>query len=148
MLLIGPPPLPSGASFPVTFHFGPEDGHTCDRAIFDWYLNGKFVRQLNFNNVAGYDDPPSIWIGPIQIDPNKYSSNRCASLVFSFVCKADCFLAGECEPHDGANIDVTAWNKSIVTHYISTVTPSEFTICELMTGSGREGEAEEEPPPP
>ena len=134
--------------FPVTFHFGPEDGHTCDRAIFDWYLNGVFVQQLDFNNLHLPFEEQSIWIGPIEINPDKYSSNSCASLIFSFVAKAQCVLDGTCDPHDGANIDVTAWNGSVVTHFISTVEPSEFTICELMTGSGREGAHEEEPPPP
>jgi len=146
MILVGPPPLPGGTVFPVTFHFGPEDGHTCDRAIFDWYLNGVFVQQLNFNNATLPEGQQSIWIGPIEINPNNYSSNRCASLIFSFKPKALCVLDGSCEPHDGANIDVTAWNGSVVTHYIFTIDPTEFTICELMTGSGRVGDHEEDPP--
>ena len=145
MILIGPPPLPNGSSFSVLFHFGPDDGHTCDRAQFDWYLNDKFVSWLDFNN--GADGLNKIQ-GPFTIDPTKYSSNRCASLIFSFVPNAACVLDGSCEPHDGANIDVTAWDKSIVTHLISTIEPTEFTICELMTGSATAVEIEEEPPPP
>lgn len=145
MILLGPPPLPEGTSFPVLFHFGPDDGHTCDRAQFDWYLNGIFVSFLDFNNAS---DVLNKIQGPYTIDPSKYNSNRCASLVFSFVAKAACVLDGTCEPHEGAKIDVTAWNRSIVTHYIKTSEPTEFTICELMTGSGRVGEDEGEPPLP
>lgn len=141
MLLIGPPPLPHGSSFPVLFHFGGEDGHQCDQAQFDWYINGIFVAYLDFNNGA---TGANIEQGPFLIDPTKYYSNRCASLVFSFVCKS----GDGTNCHDGANIDVTAWNQSVVTHFISTSVPTEFTICELMTGTGREGEADEEPPPP
>ena len=144
MILIGPPPLPSGTSFPILFHFGGEDGHCCDRAQFDWYVNDKFVSFLDFNNGA---DCRNVFQGPFTIDPTKYDSNRCASLVFSFIAKAACVLDGTCEPHDGASIDVTAWNKSIVTHFISTIEPTEFTICELMTGSGSTGTGEEPPPP-
>lgn len=137
MILVGPPPLPGGSVFPVMFHFGGVDGHQCDRAQFDWYLNDIFVSFLDFNNGATGDN---IFQGPFSIDPTKYNSNRCASLIFSFVPKAE-------SPHDGANIDVTAWNKSVVTHYISTVDPTVFTICELMTGSGSTGDGGEPPPP-
>lgn len=141
MILVGPPPLPDGSSFPILFHFGLEDGHQCDLAEFDWYINDVFVAHLNFNNGATGE---TVYQGPFAIEPAKYYSNRCASLVFTFVCRSG--DGAGC--HDGAKIDVTAWNKSIVTHFISTSAPTVFTVCELMLGSGREGEAEGEPPPP
>jgi len=140
MILLGPPPLPQGSSFPVLFHFGGVDGHQCDYAQFDWYINDIFVSFLDFNNGA---DGRNVFQGPFTIDPTKYNSNRCASLVFSFECKSG--DGSYC--HNGANIDVTAWNKSIVTHFILTSEPTEFTICELMTGSGSAGDGGEPPPP-
>jgi hypothetical protein len=142
------PPLPINASFRVLFHFGTDDGHQCDCAVFDWAVNSIPVARLNFNNLGtgGRVDQ-----GPFDIMPSKYNSNPCGSLVFSFTPRVDPAICtsedGYIIVHNGANIDVTAYNGQIVTHRIDTDTPTEFTVCELMTGPGRQAELEPDDPP-
>lgn len=144
MIYLGPP-LPMHHVFPVLFHFGPEDGHQCDQAVFDWYIGEHLISRLNFNNL---ESGLTVYQGPFNILPAHYGSNPCGSLIFSFVCKAVLEPGMEC--HDGACIDVTCYTGEIVTHKIHTATPSEFTLCELMTGQGRTDIADNPPdaPPP
>ena len=131
-IILGPVIPPAGASIEVEFHFGQEDGHCCDCAKFDWYLNDVFVALLNFNN----DSPPhnceTIYKGPFNIVLEDYNTDPCGFLKFSFVCKSieDC---GRC--HEGAKIDVTQADGTIKTRYLSTSTPTVFWICELMAGN-------------
>jgi len=128
MSIIFGPVIPSGYEIKVLFHFGQEDGHRCDCAKFDWYVNDIFKAFLNFNNSATGE---TIYQGPFLIDPDAYEFDACGHLVFSFECKSmtDC---GYC--HEGAKFDVTQYNGEIITRYVSTSVPTEFTICELMAG--------------
>lgn len=130
-------PMPRDAKFKIKFHFGPDDGHQCDCAIFDWSLNDKFVATLNFNNLETGADVEQ---GPYDIDPKKYDSSGCGLLIFSFECKADPVIcAGSSRPdggncHNGANIDVTRYDGEIITRFIDTYKPVELTVCELICG--------------
>lgn len=121
----------------IDFHFGPEDGHTCDCARFLWRINGNAIRELNFNNFTGYSEPyPTIWINAGPINLAQYVDNLCGPISFSF----DCLSGGEpqCigrQPngcHDGALMDVTLQDGTIVTRFLHTDDPTVFTLCELM----------------
>jgi len=130
-IILGPVIPPAGASISVEFHFGPEDGHTCDCAKFDWYLNDVFVASLNFNNASGANAGKTVYQGPFEIVLEDYNTDPCGFLKFAFVCKSleDC---GYC--HEGAKIDITQPDGTIKTRYLSTSTPTVLWICELLTG--------------
>jgi hypothetical protein len=108
----------------ITFHFGPDEGHQCDQAEFDWYLNDIFVARLNFDNLAtGLE----VIQGPFTIAPEDYGvKDGCGTLVFSFICAE---LVGGC--HEGAAFDIDLPDGSIKTFYLRTSAPTPVTMCEL-----------------
>ncbi|MDD5676578.1 MAG: hypothetical protein PHW60_01125 [Kiritimatiellae bacterium] len=129
-IILGPVIPPAGASIEVEFHFGGEDGHCCDSAQFDWYLNDIFVAFLDFNNASPPHNCETIYQGPFNIVLEDYNTDPCGFLKFSFVCKSN----GGTYCHEGAKIDITQPDGTIKTRYLSTSTPTVLWICELLTG--------------
>jgi len=124
MIILGPVIPPEDSKIDILFHFGGEDGHCCDRAIFDWYLNDIFVATLDFNNASSCE---TIYQGPFEIYLEDYNTDPCGWLKFSFVCKVE----GGC--HEGAAFDITQPNGEVKTRYISTSNPTILWICELIS---------------
>ena len=125
MLLRMGPFVPEDLNVVILFHFGPEDGHTCDRAEFDWYINDKFYAFLNFNNGS---TGLNVEQGPFAMNMQQYlKSDLCSPFDFSFVCKS----GDGTQCHEGAAFDFTWGTGNKKTWYISTSNPTKFTMCEL-----------------
>ncbi len=126
------PFVPEDLNVVILFHFGPDEGHTCDRALFDWYINGRFYAFLNFNNASSGLE---IEQGPFNMNLGQYlNQDLCKPFEFSFVCKTGVDVAGNpvgC--HEGAAFDFTWSTGNKKTWYISTSVPTKFTCCELSS---------------
>jgi len=83
MLLRMGPFVPEDLKVVILFHFGPEEGHTCDLAEFDWYINGKFHAFLNFNNGSTGEE---VQQGPFNMDLAEYIERICASRLSFLLC--------------------------------------------------------------
>ena len=134
MLLRMGPFVPEDLNVVILFHFGPAEGHTCDMARFDWYINNIFERSLNLNNVAdsngqmGADG--TAYEGPFAMNMKPYlNSDLCSPFDFSFVCKS----GDGTQCHEGAAFDFTWSTGNKKTWYISTSVPTKFTTCELSS---------------
>jgi hypothetical protein len=93
MLMRMGPFVPEDLNVVIMFHFGQAEGHSCDMARFDWYINGKLYAPLNLNNVADsngkLDAEGTAWEGPFAMNMAKYlKSDLCSPFDFSFVCKS------------------------------------------------------------
>jgi len=131
MLLRMGPFVPADLNVSILFHFGPDEGHQCDRAQFDWYINSSFISFLNFNNA---ESGLEIFQGPFHINLNDYiHGNLCAKLQFSFVCKYSTPGGGFEGCHEGAAFDFTWSTGNVKTWYINTSEPTVFTSCELSS---------------
>lgn len=127
MLLRMGPFVPEDLNVVILFHFGPDEGHTCDRAEFDWYINGKFHALLNFNNGS---TGLNVEQGPFAMNMKPYlNSDLCSPFDFSFVCKS----GDGTQCHEGAAFDFTWSTGNKKTWYISTSVPTKFTTCELSS---------------
>ena len=125
MLLRMGPFVPDDLNVVILFHFGPDDGHTCDRAEFDWYINGKFQAFLNFNNGS---TGLNVEQGPFNMNLKQYlNADLCSPFDFSFVCKS----GDGTGCHEGAAFDFTWSTGAKKTWHIDTSNPSKFTTCEL-----------------
>ncbi len=138
MLMRMGPFVPEDLNVVILFHFGPAEGHTCDRAEFDWYINGKFERYLNLNNVSNSNG--HLWPdgtaneGPLAMNMAKYlNSDLCSPFDFSFVCKNSTPGSIGVDCHEGAAFDFTWSTGNKKTWYISTRAPTKFTTCELSS---------------
>jgi len=134
MLMRMGPFVPEDLNVVIMFHFGQAEGHSCDMARFDWYINGKLYAPLNLNNVADsngkLDAEGTAWEGPFAMNMAKYlKSDLCSPFDFSFVCKSG--DGSQC--HEGAAFDFTWSTGNKKTWYISTSTPTKFTMCELSS---------------
>ncbi|MDD5677475.1 MAG: hypothetical protein PHW60_05710 [Kiritimatiellae bacterium] len=127
MLLRMGPFVPEDLNVVILFHFGPDEGHQCDMAEFDWYINGKFHAFLNFNNGSTVEE---VTQGPFNMDLAQYlNKDLCSPFEFSFVCKSG--DGSHC--HEGAAFDFTWSTGNKKTWYISTSNPTKFTMCELSS---------------
>jgi len=129
MLLRMGPFVPEDLNVVILFHFGPDEGHTCDRAEFDWYINGKFHAFLNFNNGSTGENVEQ---GPFVMNMQQYlKSDLCSPFDFSFVGTPS--HVGQVYWHEGAAFDFTWSTGNKKTWYISTSVPTKFTTCELSS---------------
>jgi len=125
MIRMGPF-VPADLNVIILFHFGPDEGHQCDRAIFDWFINDNFEARLNFNNgTSGLE----INQGPFLMNlADKLNADLCNPFNFSFQCVPT--IPGDgC--HEGAAFDFTWSTGAKRTWHISTQEPTHFTVCEL-----------------
>ena len=124
MIRMGPF-VPEDLNVTILFHFGPDEGHQCDRAEFDWYINDEFEAFLNFNNGS---TGLNVEQGPFDMDlSKKLNSDLCNPFNFSFVCKS----GDGTSCHEGAVFDFTWSTGAKKSFYISTHDPTYFTVCEL-----------------
>ena len=129
MLLRMGPFVPEDLNVVILFHFGPEEGHTCDEAEFDWYINDKFFAHLNFNNGS---TGLNVEQGPFAMNMQQYlNSDLCSPFDFSFIGTPS--HDGQTRWHEGAKFDFTWSTGNKKTWYISTSVPTKFTTCELSS---------------
>ena len=129
MLLRMGPFVPEDLNVVILFHFGPEDGHTCDDAEFEWYINDIFQADLNFNNASTGEE---VFQGPFAMNLRQYlKADLCSPFDFSFVGKKT--RPDQVRWHEGAAFDFTWSTGNMKTWYINTSVPTKFTTCELSS---------------
>ena len=129
MLLRMGPFVPDDLNVVILFHFGPDEGHQCDMAEFEWLINNQHIANLNFNNGSTGEE---VLQGPFHMNLAQYlNSDLCAPFDFSF--KGIKTTPEQTAWHEGAAFDFTWSTGNKKTWYISTSTPTKFTCCELSS---------------